>query len=126
MMTPRIAAVLLVANTAVVVVGVLSAGGSVGIERPFWLPPLWVRAVIPLAVAGGLWLGKRWAWWIAVTMCGGELLWVGVASVIVALGGYFTGGGAVLRALHVGLLVGTWLAALALLLSRPGRAKGRP
>jgi len=58
-------------------------------------------------------------------MGAGELLWVGVATFIVALSGYFTGGGAVLRALHVGLLVGTWLAALALLLSSPGRVMGR-
>ncbi len=96
-----------------------------GVERPFWFLPLWIRAGIPLAVAGGLWFGQRWAWWIAVTMCAGLLLWIGVASFVLALGGYFTKEGAALRALHLGLLVATWLAALALLLSGSGRAIGR-
>ncbi len=118
----QIAALLLVANTAVFIVGVLGGGGNAGIERPFWLPPLWIRAGIPLAVAAGLWFAQRWAWWIAVAMCGGELLWIGVASFVLALGGYFTEEGAALRALHLGLLVATWVAALAFLLSGSGRA----
>ena len=125
MTTLRIVALLLAANTAVFVVGVLGGVGSAGVERPFWFLPLWIRAGIPLAVAGGLWFGQRWAWWIAVTMCAGLLLWIGVASFVLALGGYFTKEGAALRALHLGLLVATWLAALALLLSGSGRAIGR-
>ena len=124
MTTLRLVAMLLVANTVVFVIGILSAGGSAGIERPFWLPPRWIRAGIPLAVAGGLWFGQRWAWWSAVAMCAGMLVWSGVATFVLALGGYFTEDGAALRALHLGLLVVTWLAALALLLSAPGRTAG--
>jgi hypothetical protein len=117
MTTLRIVAVLLVANTVMFVAGVLGGGGSKGVQRPSWLPPLWIRAGIPLAGAGGLWFGQQWAWWIAVAMCAGLLIWSGIASFVLALGGYFTEDGAASRALHVGLLVVTWLAALALLLT---------
>lgn len=111
MATLRIVALLLVANTAVFTVGVLGGGGSTGTERPFWLPPLWIRVGFPLTVAGGLWFGQRWAWWLAVVMCAGLLLWAVVASFFLALGGYFAEEGASLRALGIGLLVATWLAA---------------
>ncbi len=117
MTTLRMVAVLLVANTVIFVAGVLGGGGSDGVKRPFWLPPLSIRAGIPLVVAGGLWFGQPWAWWIAVPMCAGLLIWSGIASFVLALGGYFTEDGAASRALHFGLLVATWLAALALLLS---------
>ncbi|OLE46939.1 MAG: hypothetical protein AUG01_11245 [Candidatus Rokubacteria bacterium 13_1_20CM_2_69_58] len=125
MTTSRIVALLLVANTGVFVVGALTAGSGRSIGPPIWLPPLWLRAGIPLAVAGGLWFGQRWAWWAAIVMCAGLLLWVGVASFVLGLGGYFTEEGAALRALHLGLLVATWLAALGLLLSGSSRAIGR-
>ena len=108
---------LLVANTVILVTGILKGAGSAGIERPFWVAPLWIRVGLPLAVAGGLWYGQQWAWWTAVGMCVGLLLWSGIASFVLALGGYFAGVGAGLRMLHLGLLVGTWLTALALLLS---------
>jgi hypothetical protein len=116
MTTLRIVAMLLVANTVIFVAGVLGGGGSHGVKRPFWLPPLWIRAGIPLAVAGGLWFGQEWASWIAVAMCAGLLIWSGVASFVLALGGYFTKTGAAYRVLHFSLLVATWLTALALLL----------
>ena len=90
MTTLRIVALLLVANTAVFVVGALGGANSHGIQRPIWLPPLWIRTAIPLAVAGGLWFEQRWAWWIAVAMCAGLLLWIGVASFVLTLGGYFS------------------------------------
>ena len=117
MTTLRIAAVLLVANTVVFVVGVVRGGGGAGVERPFWLPPMWIRAGFPLAVAGGLWFDQPWAWWVAVAMCSGLLVWSGTASLVLALGGYFTGDGGAWRSLHIGLLIGSWLVALALLLS---------
>jgi hypothetical protein len=116
MTTLRIVAVLLATNTVILVAGVLGGGGTGGVKRPFWLPPLWIRAGIPLSVAGGLWFGQQWAWWIAVAMCAGLLIWSGIASFVLALGGYFTKDHAA-SALHLGLLVVTWLAALALLLS---------
>jgi len=125
MTTLRIVALLIVANTAVFVVGALGGPNSHGIQRPVWLPPLWIRTAIPLAVAGGLWFEQRWAWWIAVVMCAGLLLWIGVASFVLALGGHFTEEGAALRALHLGLMVATWLAALGLLRSGSGRTIGR-
>ena|SRR5438046_1439246 len=125
MTTLRIVAVLLGANTIVFVIGVLGGGGSGGIERPWWLPSLWIRAAIPLAVAGGLWFGQPWAWWLAVAMCAGLLIWSGIASFVLALGGYFTQDGAAWRTLHLGLLVITWLTALALLLSGSARSVGR-
>ena len=121
MTTLRIVALLLVANTVVFVTGVLGGGGSNGMERPSWLPPLWMRIGIPLTVAGGLWFGQQWAWWTAVVMCVGLLLWTGIASLVLALGGYFAGDGAALRVLHSSLLVVTWLTALALLLSASAR-----
>jgi hypothetical protein len=116
MTTLRVAAIFLVANTVIFVAGVLGGGGSDGVKRPFWLPPLWIRAGIPLAVAGGLWFGQQWAWWVAVAMTAGLLVWIGVASFVLALGGYFTKDGAAFQVLHFSLLATTWLAALALLL----------
>jgi hypothetical protein len=117
MTTLRIVAMLLVANTVIFVTGVLGGGGSAGVKRPFWLPPLWIRAGIPLAVAGGLWFGQEWAWWVAVAMCAALLLWSGIAASVLTLGGYFTKAGAWFQVLHFSLLAATWLAALALLLS---------
>ena len=125
MTTPRIVALLLVANTIVVVAGVLSGGGSRGMERPSWLLAIWIRTGVPLAVAGGLWLGQQWAWWAAVAMCAGLLLWTGIASFVLALGGYFSGKGAALKVVHFSLLVVTWLAGLGMLLSASGRTSGR-
>ena len=124
MTTPRIVALLLVANTIVVVAGILSGGGSRGIERPSWLPSIPVRTGIPLAVAVGLWFGQQWAWWAAVTMCAGLLLWIGIASFVLALGGYFSGEGAAVKVVHFSLLVVTWLAGLGVLLSASGRISG--
>ena len=117
MTTLRVVALLLVANTVIFVAGVLAGGGSHGVNRPFWLPPLWIRAGIPLAVAGGLWFGAEWAWWVGVAMTAGLLAWMGVASFVLALGGYFTKAGAAFHVLHFSLLAATWLAALALLLA---------
>jgi len=115
--TSRIVALLLVATIVILVAGVLKGGGSAGIKRPSWFPPLWVRVALPLAVAGGLWSGQQWAWWTAVAMCLGFLIWSGTASLVLALGGYFAGAGAAFRILHLSLLMGIWLTALALLLS---------
>jgi hypothetical protein len=58
-------------------------------------------------------------------MCSVLLLWTGLASLGLAFGGYFVGEGAALRTVHLGMLLATWLAALALLLSPAGRAMGR-
>ena len=116
----RIAAVLLAVNSVVLVIGVIT-GGGMGAKRPWWVPSIWIRAGLPLVVAGGLWYGQAWAWWTAIAMCVGLLLWTGIASVVLAFGRYFAGDGAVMRILHVTLLVGTWLTALAILLSPSGR-----
>jgi hypothetical protein len=121
----RIAALMLVANTVVFVIGMAVGGSDAGTARPSWLPPVWLRATIPLAVAAGLWFGHRWAWWVAIVGCSVFLLWAGLASVVLGLGGYFTGERVGFRTLHLGLLLATWLAALALLLSGAGRAVGR-
>ncbi len=116
MTTLRIAAMLLVANTVIFVAAVLGGGGSQGVKRPFWLAPLWIRAGVPLAVAGGLWFDQEWAWWVGVAMTAGLLAWMGVASFVLALGGYFTKPGAVFQVLYFSLLAATWLTVLALLL----------
>ena len=121
----RIAALLLVANTAVFIAGMLLRGAVAGANRPIWLLPIWLRAGFPLAVAVGLWFGHRWAWWVAVAMCAVLLLWTGLASIVLAFGGYFTGDGVAFRAIHVSLLMGTWLVALSLLLFRTGRTRER-
>lgn len=121
----RIVALLLVVNTAVFVAGMAFGGAVAGADRPIWLPPVWLRAGIPLAVAVGLWFGNRWARWVAAAMCTVHLLWAGIASIVLTLGGYFTGDGVVFRAIHAGLLTGTWLAALALLLFGTGRTSER-
>lgn len=121
--TPRIAGLLLVVNSVVLVTGIISARTG-GMARLFWLPSMWIRVGIPLAVAGGLWYGQQWAWWTAVAMCVGLVLWAGISTLVLALGGYFVGQGATLRILHFSLLVGTWLAALVLLVSASGRVIG--
>lgn len=120
---PRIAALLLIANSVVLLTGVISRGTR-GVDRPWWVPSIWIRVGIPIAVAGGLWYGQPWAWWTAVAMCVVLLLWTGIASLLLVPGGYFAGDGAALRVLHEGLLVGTWLTALAMLLSASGRIIG--
>jgi hypothetical protein len=126
MTTWRVAALLIVLNTTLFVIGMTIGGSNIGPDRPGWLPPVWFRIAAPLAVAGGLWFGHRWAWWIAIAMSAVLILWMGSASLVLAFGGYFTGQGAASRAMHFGLLLGTWLAALALLLSGPDRAVGPP
>ena len=123
--TWRAAAVLLVINTMVFVIGIALGGNSAGVDRPGWLPPVWFRAGAPLVVAGGLWLGHRWAWWVTVLMCSVLSLWTAFASLFLALGGYFAGEGAASRAVHLGMLLATWLAALALLLAPAARAASR-
>jgi hypothetical protein len=123
--TWRAAALLLAINTVVFLTGIALGGTSAGGDRPAWLPPVWFRAGAPLLVAGGLWLGYRWAWWLAVVMCSVLLLWTGFASLFLALGGYFGGEGAASRTIHMGMLLATWLAALALLLSPGARTVGR-
>ncbi|PYO36868.1 MAG: hypothetical protein DMD86_03960 [Candidatus Rokuibacteriota bacterium] len=118
----RLAALLIVVYAVVLIVGVLAAGGGPGIERPAWLPPLWLRVSVPLAVAAGLWFARNWAWWCGVAMCSGLALWSALSTLVLWLGGYFTGEGAGPRVLNLGLLLGTLLGALALLVSRRGRA----
>jgi len=125
MATWRAAALLLAINTVVFVIGIALGGSSVGTGRPGWLPPVWFRAGVPLVIATGLWLGHRWAWWLAVFLCSTFLLWTGLASLMLAPGGYFGGQGAASRSVHLGMLVATWLAVLVLLLSPGGRAVGR-
>jgi hypothetical protein len=116
MTTLRVVAMLLVANSVILVAGVLGGGGSRGSRRPIWISPLWIRAGVPLAVAGGLWFGQEWAWWAGVAMTAGLLAWMGVASFVLALGGYFTMPGAAFQVLYFCLLAATWLTALVLLL----------
>ncbi len=113
-------------NAAVLVAGVLAGGDGPATEGPTWLPPLWLRSSILLVVAAGLWFGQRWAWWCGVVICSGLVLWSGLAMLLLGLGGYFTGEGAGFRALHLGLLLGTMLGALALLVSRARRRAQSP
>ena len=122
----RVAALLLVMNAAVLVAGAFAGGGGPATEGPTWLPPLWLRSSILLVVAAGLWFGLRWAWWCGVVICSALVLWIGIASLLLGLGGYFTGEGAGFRAVHLGLLLGTVLGALALLVSGPGRRAQSP
>ena len=116
MTTLRIAAMLLVANSVILVAGVLGGGGRRRATRPIWISPLWIRAGVPIAVAGGLWVGQEWAWWAGVAMTAGLLAWMVVASFVLALGGYFTMPGAAYQVLYFCLLAATWLTALAMLL----------
>ena len=109
-----IAALLIVANTAIFLAGVLGHPPS-GIARPFWLPPVWVRASIPLVVAMGLWFGQSWAWWPAVVMSAGLLAWMGIATSMLALGGFFRKQPR--RAALFGVMAALWVGSLALLLS---------
>jgi hypothetical protein len=125
MTTWRTAALLLALNTVVFFIGIAVGGSRAGVDRPSWLPPVWFRAGAPLLIAAGLWLGYRWAWWLAVVRCSLLLLWIGVASLILAFGGYFVAEGAALRTVHLRILLATWLAALALLLSPGARAMSR-
>ena len=94
MTTWRVAALLLGINAVVFVVGVALSGASPGADRPGWLPPAWFRAAVPLIVAFGLWFGHRWAWGVGIVLCFVLLLWTGLASLVLALGGYFAGPGA--------------------------------
>lgn len=117
-MALRIAAILLAANAVILVLGVLTAGGRPQgtPERPAWLPPLWLRAAIPLVVALGLWFGQPWAWWIAVPMSALMLAWSALSVSMLALGGFFserTGS----RAVYMGSMTATWVGVLALLLA---------
>jgi len=125
MTTWRVAALLLAINAVVFVVGVALSGASPGADRPGWLPPAWFRAAVPLIVAFGLWFGHRWAWWVGIVLCFVLLLWTGLASLVLALGGYFAGPGAASRTIHLVMLIATWLVALALLLSPRARAVSR-
>ena len=125
MATWRAAAVLLAINAVVFVVGIALSGSGSDVDRPGWLPPAWFRAAVPLIVALGLWLGHRWAWWVGVVMCSALLLWTGLASLVLALGGYFGGEGAASRTIHLAALIATWVAALALLLSPGARTVSR-
>ena len=67
MTTVQLAALLIVANSSIFLAGRFGPP-SLGMARPSWLPPVWVRAALPLAVAGGLWTGHSWVWWAAVAM----------------------------------------------------------
>jgi hypothetical protein len=125
MATWRAAALLLVINAMVFVVGIALGGSSAGVDRPTWLPPVWFRAAAPLAVAVGLWLGHRWAWWGTVVICAVSLMWTGMASIVLTLGGYLAGEGAAFRSAHLAILLLPWMAALILLLSPAARAVGR-
>jgi hypothetical protein len=118
----RAAAVLLAINAMVFVAGIAFGGATPDVERPRWLPPVWFRAAVPLAVAVGLWLGHRWAWWTAIVMCSVEALWTAFALLFLAVGGYFAGEGAASRMFHVGLLLATGLAVVALLMSPAARS----
>lgn len=118
----RAAAVLLAINAMMFVIGIAFGGATPDVERPRWLPPVWLRAGVPLAVAAGLWLGHRWAWWSAVVMCSVLLLWTAFVLFFLVVGGYFAGEGAALRIVHVGLLLATWLAVVALLTSPAARS----
>ena len=113
----RVAALLFAINAVVFVADIALRGTSPGVGRPGWLPPAWLRAAVPLVVAVGLWFGHRWVWWVGVVMCSALLVWTGLASLVLALGGYFAGEGAASRIIHLVMLIATWLAALALLLS---------
>ena len=121
----RMAALLLALNTLVFLSGMAVGGSSVGADRPSWLPPVWFRAGAPLVIAAGLWLGYRWAWWLALMMCSVFLLWTGLASLVLGFGGYFVGEGAAFRTLHLSMLLATCLAVFVLLLSRAARSMGR-
>jgi hypothetical protein len=112
----RLAALFLILSSVVFVIGLKRSDGNIGPDRPRWLPPVWIRAGMPLAVAGGLWFGQRWAWWLATVLCGAMIVWFSAAVLVLALGGYFAVQGAAARAIHLGMLLGTWLAALVLLL----------
>ena len=99
-------------------IGALTSGRRADdvVKRPTWLPPLWIRGAIPLAVAVALWLGQPWAWWTAVAMSAAMLAWTAVASSMLALGGFFAERTAS-RSAYIGSLAVTWIGVLALLLS---------
>jgi hypothetical protein len=44
---------------------------------------LLVLGVLPLAAAAGLWLGRRWAWYAAVAVGGGLMIWILVEITII-------------------------------------------
>jgi len=109
------AALLIVANTSIFLAGRFGLRPSLGIPRPFWIPSVWVRSALPLAVAGGLWFGHSWVWWAAVAMSAGMLAWMGIASCLLALGGFFTKQPR--RVAVFGVMAALWAGSLALLLS---------
>jgi hypothetical protein len=115
MTAPQLAALLIVANTSIFLAGRFGLPPSLGTARPSWLPPVWVRAALPLAVAGALWSGQSWAWWAAVAMSAGMLSWMGIASCLLALGGFFTKQPR--RVALFGAMAALWAGALTLLLS---------
>ena len=117
MSAPQIAALLLIANSAVLVVGMRGSGPMSGNHRPGWLPPRWVRAGIPVIVAAGLFLDQTWAWWVGVVICGSFVLLHAFAGPVLAHGGFFRGTGAGYRLLHFALSLATMLGAFILLLS---------
>ena len=55
-------------------------------------------------------------------MCSVLLLWTAFVLFFLVVGGYFAGEGAALRIVHVGLLLATWLAVVALLTSPAARS----
>ena len=114
MTTVQLAALLIVANTSIFLAGRFGSP-SLGLARPSWLPPVWVRAALPLAVAGGLWTGHSWVWWAAVAMSAGMLAWMGIASFLLTLGGFFTKQPR--RVAVFGVMAALWAVSLALLLS---------
>jgi hypothetical protein len=114
----KMAALVLAINAAIGVIGVLTFGHRADdvVRRPTWLPPLWVRGAIPLAVAVALWFGQPWAWWVAVAMSIVMVARTTVASSMLAFGGFFAERTAS-RIVYIGSLAVTWIGVLALLLS---------
>ena len=95
--------------------GLAWAGPSSDVRVPAWLPRRWVRVVIPLTVAAGLWFGHAWAWWGALVLCGVLVFMNGMGGVVLIRGGFFRGEGAWFKRMHYGLSLGTELGVLALL-----------
>ena len=113
------AAILLTVNAVISVLGVRAFGtrsSEAAIRRPAWLPPLWVRAAVTLTIAAGLWFSEPWAWWMAIAISAAMILWTAVASLLLALGGFFRGQ-AMSRGVYIGSLAATWIGVLAALLT---------
>jgi hypothetical protein len=111
------AAALLAVNAVIGVIGALpnARRADAAVRRPVWLPPRWVRAAIPLAVAAGLWFRQPWAWWAAVAISAGMLAWTAIACSMLALGGFFSTRSP-WRLAYVAALAVTWIGVLVLLL----------